>query len=258
MNNLIKKLKYLATISIAFIFQACSNDSEKPVITINEPSNGEIFNVGTEIHIDFTITDNDELNQFKIDIHGSHDGHTHGKLAEILPAFDTIIIENVTGNNINRHIHVDIPSGIWPGPYHVIIYATDKSGNEGMEEVDITIRNPIDLLAPNITITAPADGSTLSSSFTVNATITDKLSDGVTDGEIRRIEVKLKKGTQTFDLGDFDESTNFSSAFSQATGAFARTFNIPSGIGSGAAELEIEAYDSYFNHAHAHIDVILP
>ncbi len=258
MNNLIKKFNYFLAIAIAIIFQACSKDSEKPVITINEPTNGETFNVGDEIHVDFTITDNDELNQFKIDVHGSHDGHTHGKLAEILPAFDTIIIENVNGSSVNRHIHIDIPNGIWPGPYHVIIYATDKSGNENMEEVDITIRNPIDLLAPTITITAPTDGSTLASSFTVNATITDKLSDGVTDGEIRRIEVKLVKGSQTFDLGDFDESTNFSSAFSQSTGAFARTFNIPSGIGSGAAELEVEAYDSYFNKAHAHINVIIP
>jgi hypothetical protein len=254
----LKKIKFLAVIITVLLLQACSNDSEKPVITINEPTNGETFDVGDEIHVDFNITDNDELNQFKIDIHGSHDGHTHGKLAEILPAFDTIIIENISGNSINRHIHIDIPNGVWPGPYHVIIYATDKSGNENMEEVDITIRNPIDLLAPSITITAPANGSTLSSSFTVNASITDKLSDGVTDGEIRRIEVKLKKGAQTFDLGDFDESTNFSSAFNPSNGAFARTFNIPSGIGSGAAELEVEAYDSYFNKAHAHIDVTLP
>ncbi len=250
--------KYTMLIAISGVLASCASDTEKPVVTIHEPANSEIIEVGTEIHLDFNITDNDALKQFKIDIHGAHDGHTHGKLSAILPPFDTIIVENISGTAVDRHIHIDVPSNAWPGPYHVMVYATDQSGNEGKAEVDITIRNSIDVLAPAVTITSPSNGATLSNPFNVTATITDKLSDNVTNGEIRMIEVKLVKGNEEVSLGKFDEVSNFSGAFVQATGQFSRSFNIPSNVTSGSWELEIEAYDSYFNYSHAHIDVSIP
>lgn len=250
--------KFLLSGSVALFMASCAADSEKPVVDIHEPVSNDIIEVGSTFHLDFSITDNDELNQFKIDIHGDHDGHTHGKLAEILPAFDTIVIENISGNAINRHIDFTIPAGAWPGPYHITVYATDKSGNEGMSTVKVTVRNSIDILAPVVNITTPGNGSTLGSSFTVTATITDKLSDGTTDGEIRQIEVLLVSGSQKFSLGKYDEVTNFSGAFNQTTGTFSRTFNLPSGISAGVWELEVEAYDSYFNTSHGHIEVIVP
>lgn len=254
MKNIIN---FLGVVTLALFLFSCASDNEKPVIVINEPEEDEIFNVGDEIHVDFKITDNDELNQFKIDIHGSHDGHSHGKLNAVFPAFDTIIIENLTGNSINRHIHIDIPTGIWPGPYHVIVYATDKAGNEAMEMKDIKIQNLIDTQNPTINIAAPTNGATLSSSFVVTATITDQLSD-LSNGEIRIIQVALVKGSEEINLGKFDEVTNFSGSFNQSTGQFSHSFNLPSGISSGNWELEIVAYDSYFNMAHAHIDVVIP
>jgi hypothetical protein len=250
--------KYTILAALTGLLASCASDTEKPVVTIHEPANNEIVEVGSEIHVDFEITDNDALKQFKIDIHGGHDGHTHGKLSAILPPFDTIIVENISGIAVDRHIHIDVPTNAWPGPYHVIVYATDQSGNEGKAEADITIRNSIDVLAPVVTITSPSDGATLNNPFTVTATITDKLSDNITDGEIRMIEVKLVKGNQEVSLGKFDEVSNFNNAFNQANGQFSRSFNLPSGISSGTWELEIEAYDSYFNHSHAHIDVIIP
>lgn len=250
--------KFILTGSVALLMASCAADSEKPVVDIHDPLADAIIEVGSEFHLDFSITDNDELNQLKVDIHGDHDGHTHGKLAEVFPAFDTIIIENISGNAVDRHMDITIPAGAWPGPYHITVYATDKSGNEGMAMVKIKVRNSIDLLAPVVNITAPGDGSTLSSTFTVTATITDKLSDGTTDGEIRQIEVLLVSGSQKFSLGKYDEVSNFSGAFDQVTGQFSRSFNLPSGITSGTWELEVEAYDSYFNKSHGHIDVIVP
>lgn len=254
MKNIIN---FIGVVILALFLFSCASDNEKPVIVINEPVENELFNVGDEIHVDFNITDNDELNQFKIDIHGNQDGHSHGKLNAVFPAFDTIIIDNITGNSINRHIHIDIPDGIWPGPYHIIVYATDKGGNEAMEMKDIKIQNLVDTKNPTISITAPTDGATLSSSFLVTATITDQLSDS-TSGEIRTIQVALVKGSEEIDLGKFDEVTNFSGAFNQSTGQFSRSFDLPSGISPGNWELEIVAYDSYFNIAHAHIEVNIP
>ncbi|MCX7745117.1 MAG: DUF4625 domain-containing protein [Flavobacteriales bacterium] len=250
--------KFILTGSVALFMASCAADSEKPVIDIHEPTENAIIEVGTEFHLDFTITDNDALNQFKVDIHGDHDGHTHGKLAEVFPAFDTIIIENISGNVVDRHIDITIPTLVWPGPYHISVYATDISGNEGLATRTIIIRNSIDLLVPVVNITTPSNGATLSNTFTVNATISDKLSDGTTDGEIRQIEVLIIKGSQKFSLGKYDEISNFSGAFNQATGQFSRSFNLPSGITSGTWELKVEAYDSYFNKSHGSIDVIVP
>lgn len=253
-----RKLRSAAIIfSMGLLLIACNADMEKPVITLHEPSEEATFRCGDTLTVDFTVTDNEALNQFKIDLHGDHDGHTHGKLAWLFPAFDTIIVENLSGTTADRHIRIPVASNAWPGPYHVTVFATDLSGNEQVISRNIHLVNYTDTVAPDIVITAPAEGATLGSSFTVSATITDVLSNG-NNGEIRSIKVLLVQGATEYLLGNFDEANNFGSSFTQATGAFSKIFNKPNEISSGTYELEIEAYDSYFNHTHSHVSILIP
>jgi hypothetical protein len=245
-------------ITATLFITSCGTDNQAPEITISVPTAQEVVETGGDIHLEFDITDDVDLNQFKIDIHGDHDGHSHGKLTEILPAFDTIIIENISGTMINRHLHIEIPADAWPGPYHVGIYATDKSGNESMKSVDIIVINPMDEMPPSVDITAPANGASVVGSVQVIAQLSDMKSDMVTAGEIRSIEVILTNGTEEFDLGDYDETENFNGKYDPLTGTFQSTFALPNGISSGNWQLEIHCYDSYFNEAHQSVNIIIP
>lgn len=250
------KISIIITL-IATLLMACQGDMEKPLIVINEPSANAVIECGDTLTVDFSITDNEALNQFKIDIHGDHDGHSHGKLAWLFPAFDTIIIENLNGISADRHIRIPTPANAWPGPYHVIVYATDQSGNEQITSRNITLINYTDTVAPTAQITSPSDAATLTNPFLVTAQIQDLLSDG-NAGEVRTIKVLLVQGASEFLLGTFDEPGNFNGAYSQVTGNFSYSFNMPSGVSAGNYELEIEVYDSYFNHAHTGVDVLVP
>ena len=80
MKNL--SIKLIALFTLTF-FASCSNDddeildSEKPEITINDPVENEVFQVGGELHFDIDLSDNDALASYKVDIHNNFDGHTH-------------------------------------------------------------------------------------------------------------------------------------------------------------------------------------
>ena len=137
----------LGTIS----FVACSDDddgnvdTEKPVIVLNEPTEGEIFTVGSEIHIDADFSDNVALASYKIDIHSADDGHTHKNEEEGEWHYtETHLIEGDLKNH-HIHSHIDIPTtvdgtDIMLGHYHLGIYLVDTSGNEQQLFTEIEIQ----------------------------------------------------------------------------------------------------------------------
>ena len=117
-------------IMVAFWVTACDKedvDSTKPTIAINEPEEDEEFNRGEELHLEVDFADNVELHQYKIDIH-SAEGHGHKSTSEKW-VYEKVY--DLSGLK-NKHIHdlINIPATIDTGDYHVIVYCTDKAGNE--------------------------------------------------------------------------------------------------------------------------------
>lgn len=115
---------------ITFTLSACDKedvDSTKPTIVINEPEEEEQFALGAELHLDVDFADDVELHQYKVDIH-SAEGHNHKSTSEKW-VFEQVY--DLSGmKNKNVHDLIDIPATIDTGDYHVIIYCTDKAGNE--------------------------------------------------------------------------------------------------------------------------------
>ena len=140
-----KKLLFFAflMISMGLIFQACSDDNEvdteKPVIEINDPLDGQHFHPGDEIHFDAEFSDNVELNQFKIDIHWG-EGHDH-KSSQNGEEWTYEYIGELSGRNQHVHMHIDIPENAKHGEYHFLVYCTDKAGNESWVALDIHIED---------------------------------------------------------------------------------------------------------------------
>lgn len=125
---MIKKAGILALALVAF--SACEKDSDsdttKPVIAIETPTNDQEFAPGDAIPFKGSITDNEELSSFKVDIHWGAD-HDHGKLAS---QWDHEQTWSISGTLFEFDESITIPGDADHGEYHMIVYATDKSGNE--------------------------------------------------------------------------------------------------------------------------------
>ncbi|MCP9198846.1 DUF4625 domain-containing protein [Gramella sp. GC03-9] len=144
MKDYLKILVVLLTVSV---FTACSDDddaldSEKPTIMLNEPENGEEFEIGGELHFDIELADNQGLASYKVEVHSNSDGHTHSvvKQQEETPwSYDQTF--QITGNPLtyDAHEHIDIPEGIAEGEYHLGIIVVDAAGNQEEAFVEIML-----------------------------------------------------------------------------------------------------------------------
>jgi hypothetical protein len=136
--------------------QAPSADVNKPGISVVSPSMNATYTGGDTISFHAWFTDNRELSQYRVEIHSSSDGHTHGKNSEIAPFFEYSTTVNITGVNTEQRLFIPIPTTAAAGSYHFIVSAVDKAGNEAnFVEVDLTIINPSDTVAPLVTPVYP-------------------------------------------------------------------------------------------------------
>lgn len=143
-----KKSALLSFLFIStFTIVSCSDDdvvldTEKPQIIINEPTAGQTFDVGEEMHLNASVTDNVELASYKIDIHFGGDGHEHKALRDddhVEWKYQTT--GTLSGKSDEVHLHVDIPENAEEGPYHIGVFAIDKAGNENVSWVTVEIHN---------------------------------------------------------------------------------------------------------------------
>jgi hypothetical protein len=160
-------------------------DSEAPIIAaVEEPLMNDTLFTGNELHIEASISDNEELSQLKIDVHAAEDGHNHGKV-DASAYWETVVIIDLSGASTSIHEHIDIPTDAASGMYHVILTAVDKAGNQSeIVERDIFIQNAGDQVAPIVTITSPSQNDTisLSTGINVSAILTDNI--GLEDADL--------------------------------------------------------------------------
>jgi len=144
-----KKLKFIYAFAVAAALFSCSSDdnnsvdTQAPTIVINEPTDGEVFHAGDEIHVDIDFSDNVALASYKIDIHFTGDGHSHEKSMNISEhiEWEYEVTGVLSGKNQNLHIHIDIPENAEDGAYHFGVFAVDKAGNETVQWIEIDIHN---------------------------------------------------------------------------------------------------------------------
>ncbi len=148
-----KKLNFLLMYFVAaLLLVSCSSDdeddstvqpdTERPVVTLNRPTDGEKFEPGDRIHADGNITDNVALSQMRIDVHWAGDGHSHGKTSNRWEYVEDI---DISGTSWDFHEHITIPDDAEDGKYHFIVYALDAAGNQSeWVEIDIYIEDDHD------------------------------------------------------------------------------------------------------------------
>jgi len=185
--RIFNQLLSLALISAAVT--GCSEaDTEPPVISglviTPQPSAGIIcgqqegnvihVSTGESITVSFTVTDNEELSQYKLDLHNNFDCHGHAKLEETV-VWELIEIEGISGTEaqVSRVLHV--PDNATAGKYHFSIQAADFFGNAAKTEIfHILVQNLEDTVPPTLVVTEPSVSS-----------ITLNLSDSIPNDSIR-------------------------------------------------------------------------
>lgn len=146
------------------------NDVESPVMEVlNSPNvitdticgspanNVMVLNDGDSLSIKLSLKDNDVLSQLKLDIHDNFDCHGHAQKTDdwnLQKLFD------LSGSETILNISEAIPQHVTAGAYHLIISLLDASGNEAEPlYYSLKVLNKVDVLAPKISIVAPAESS---------------------------------------------------------------------------------------------------
>lgn len=98
------------------------------------------LNAGSTIEVTIDVSDNENLNQLKVDIHSADDGHTHddsttGELeAPNVGVWSELRVENLSGKSTSKTFNFIIPATI-AGHWHIEVKLIDKEGNEAIEYV---------------------------------------------------------------------------------------------------------------------------
>lgn len=120
--------------------KSAKQDSEPPVIeqliTLNSDNVMELFYpIGASVKFHTTITDNEELGSYRMEVHYAGDGHRHYRLeptpnkATSLENWEFDVSDNFSGKSKTFSISRTIDDDAKASPYHAIMYATDDAGN---------------------------------------------------------------------------------------------------------------------------------
>ncbi len=208
------KLSLLGLLALAVVVSACKKDDDKkedpappdttkPVIQVQTPANNSTIAAGEVLRLSLVVTDNRELGELKIDLHDAFDGHTHGKTGGVF-AFEKII--RLEGQRQEITENIPIPADALAGPYHLIIRATDRAGNQAdFVEIDFNITSPSQPVIKSLTVNGSGRGhvhlSIPQNGNSVQAAVLGEFEDS--DG-LKEARLKLVEGAHAHKRADHD------------------------------------------------------
>jgi len=123
-------------------FISCDDDGDTtpPVINLIAPAEGAVLKLGSDVHFDMQVSDNEMLKSYKVEIHENmsnphdHNSHKRSAISEEKPNYFSYRntwtdIEGLRNKDVHHH-DIIIPADVTPGNYHLIVYCTDAAGNE--------------------------------------------------------------------------------------------------------------------------------
>jgi len=171
-------LKPLAIIAfLGIILHSCSSDDENPALAAPVISNFEygegsshsedqVAYKGSDIHLEAEITAEATVSSISVSIH-AHDlevgeGEVEWDLEQSFTDASYLVI------NRTFHEHIDIPSNIPSGEYHVVLAVTDELGNSTEAEGHLQIMDTISLSEISISETV-VRGTDFHTEFIISA-----------------------------------------------------------------------------------------
>jgi len=182
------------------------------------------------------LTDNEELSQYKIDIHDNFDCHDHGKSLAPWSVLETV---DVTGTEQTVNKTLEVPADVRAGNYHFDVKLLDAAGNEAATELEYSIKvtNASDLVAPTIQLNMPTADVTVAGGANVSIEVMVSDNMDLAGGEM---ELLYEVNEQDLELlhEEFDAGTGTSTTITHS-------FNAPTE--AGTYPVEILLYDAVGN-----------
>lgn len=172
----------VSSLLLSLLIFSCNSDTDTEAPQLNNLSFtpalqlGEVCGVtenliplysGDSLTVDVTITDNENLSQYKLDIHNNFDCHGHdGNVGINLPQPSTnnqtadwsiLEVEDISGTEQNLSLQLVAPENTTTGLYHFQIQALDESGNDVplANFYNISVKNKRDTIPPSIQLQEP-------------------------------------------------------------------------------------------------------
>jgi hypothetical protein len=238
MKNLILKSFVVAIVGLV----ACSkSDDKKPAVdntkpTANLVSFSEVVDQTLSspvLNAVINFSDDQGLKEYKVDIHDSFDGHSHGRV-DGTTTFSFTKNYSISGKTHTATLAIPVPKNAPTGPYHFVVKYLDAAGNEGQElDLDFEIQN--NETQPEIVLTNLSyQKSSKSVSFAFS--ITDP------DGEIEDFIIKVlneSTGKVIFEMEEHVHNKRFE---------ISDEFALPQNATLGKHAFVIVAIDDEGNH----------
>ena len=138
---------------------------------------------GERFTIAFTVTDNYEVEQYKVELHDNSDCHGHGRSPQHAGHWEIFEIVEVDAQRIDATKTYTVPQDADYGNYHLQISAIDDNGNESNNNIFYTIlveedsTSVADNTPPSIDvqITTPAVSAAAGNAFAALVNISDNM-----------------------------------------------------------------------------------
>ena len=204
------------------------------------------LNSSDTLEITLRFTDNQELSQYKVELHNNFVCHGHSGKVETVDWY-VISIEDLTGADQTVTREFPVPVNVTAGNYHFHVFATDAAGNNALTPAiySLNVSNTDDTEVPALIVTNPA-----SSSFSVLKGSTINFEGSLTDnnplgpGTNGRLELQYWRSTSqnvyTLYEQDIENAVNESYNFN---------FDVvvPSTLADGTYIFELRAFDAVNN-----------
>jgi|GEM_PF-4884196 len=181
----------------ALVFTSCSDNDDpkpialadvtKPAITVEGAVKDQQFQVGGEISLKLTLSDNVELASWKIDVDPVKAEGDTDEVVTAKKAKWTDAVKDLNGNVNGKSKEVvekkiTVPADADLGKYTIVVSAKDKAGNEGVASVEIEVIAaavaPADTTKPTITFDSDSakagDKIEVEGNIVIKATIADE------------------------------------------------------------------------------------
>jgi hypothetical protein len=262
MKSMLRLLPFLLPVLLTVV--GCSDaDNEPPLIeglTITpSPGVGIVcgeqdsavitLNTGDSIVISFTATDNEDLSQYKIDVHSNFDCHGHARVETSV--WEVIDIVNLQGVSQEVTHVLRVPDSTTAGLYHFSIQLADFFGNSAKTEIfHISVKNLDDTVPPTLTVTEPSvDSLTVNLSDTL-ANDSIRFAGLVADNRALEEGGNGKLSLRYWQQGSTNVFELYSVLFILGTGpsyAFDFTVAVPAILVAGTYTFELRAFDGVNN-----------
>ena len=181
------------------------------------------------------------LSQYKIDIHGNFDCHSHGRTLDSNP-WQVLKVEEMSGDDVIITEILPVPEDVQAGDYHFMLQALDLLGNEAEWVLySLKISNQSDTQSPEIHITnLSTDELSVKKGESINLELAIADNEDLHGGRIDVFYYNSQGSEFTADQYYFPEHAGIAADYSFS-------FTPPASLSSGVYDYLFRVYDAVGN-----------